>query len=236
MEAISFKTEVFEGPLDLLLHLISKNKLNILDVSLAQITNQYFEYIEAWKNLDMDFSSDFLVIASELLYIKSKLILPVIEEETADEEDSASKLVERLKEYKLFKLCADSLDDRQFESKYLFFKLAEQIKFPAKPMKDMQDSALIEALYTLSARKAIEVLPGKDLFKDVIAKKPISIFSKVKDILKKIKHKAKVKYNELFTGTKSERIASFLAVLELMKLNRIKMTDDDEIIISEDGR
>lgn len=235
MEAV-FKFNEYEGPLDLLLHLINKNKLNILDVSLAEITDQYFEYINAWKEENIDFSSEFLVVASELLYIKSKMLLSSHDEETEQSEDEMS-LVERLKEYRLFKLCSQKIEDRQFESKYLFFKLAEQIKFPAKPMKEMPVDLLGAALVGLADRKEALRPPDKSMLKEVIVKKPVSIFAKVKDILKRVKRKAKIKYKDLFVGTRSERVASFLAILELIKLNRIKFdANGEDITISDERR
>ncbi len=234
MEAVIFKSEDFEGPLDLLLHLISKNKLSIVDISLAEITDQYFEYIELWKKENIDFSSEFLVIASELLYIKSKFLLPKHEEEEEEEEDSSEKLIERLKEYKLIKLSADKLSDRQFESKYVFFKVAEQIKFPSKPLGEMDKERLLTALFALSERKALLKPPSKENIKEAVIRKPVSIFSKVKDILKNIKRKSKMKYKELFKGTKSERVASFLALLELIKLSKVKFYEDEDGITVTD--
>lgn len=232
MEAVIFKSADFEGPLDLLLHLISKNKLNIADISLAAITDQYFDYIELWKKENIDFSSEFLVIASELLYIKSKFLLPKHEE--AEEEKEESDLIDRLREYKLIKLSADKIADRQFESKYVFFKLAEPIKFPAKPLNPISRDKLLTALFSLSERKSALKPPSADNIKDAVIRKPVSIFSKVKDILKSIKRKSKIKYNELFKGTKSERVASFLALLELIKLSKVKFSaDGDDITITD---
>lgn len=232
MEAVIFKSEDFEGPLDLLLHLISKNKLSIVDVSLAAITDQYFEYIELWKKENIDFSSEFLVIASELLYIKSKFLLPKHEEE--HEEEPESNLIDRLKEYKVIKLSADRLSDRQFESKYVFFKLAEQIKFPSRPLKQTDKGKLLTALFALSERKALLAPPPKENIAEAVIRKPVSIFSKVKDILKNIKRKSKLKYKELFKGTKSERVASFLALLELIKMSKVKFYEDEDGITVTD--
>lgn len=232
-EEVIFKTEEFEGPLDLLLHLISKNKLSIVDVSLAKITDQYFSYIEQWKSENIEFSSEFLVVASELLYIKSKFLLPRHEEEEANPEDEEQSLLARLKEYKLFKYTATKIGDRQFESKYLFFRLAETLKFKAKPMKEMPKEKLLTALYGLAERKASLLPPGKETLKDAIVKKPVSIFAKVKDILRSIKKKTKLKYKELFKGTRSDKVASFLALLELIKLSRVKFDGEgDDITIT----
>lgn len=234
MEPVIFKSEDFEGPLDLLLHLISKNKLSIVDVSLAEITDQYFYYIERWKKENIDFSSEFLVIASELLYIKSKFLLPR-HDEAEKEEDTAENLIDRLKEYKLIKLTADKIADRQFESKYTFFKIAEQIKFPSKPLAPVDKDKLLKSLFALSERKALLRPPSKENIKEAVIRKPVSIFSKVKDILKSIKRRTKMKYKDLFKGTKSERVASFLALLELIKLSKVKFFEDEDGITITDG-
>jgi len=235
LEPVIFKSEDFEGPLDLLLHLISKNKLSIVDVSLAEITDQYFYYIERWKKENIDFSSEFLVIASELLYIKSKFLLPRHEEEMAEDDGTAVSLIDRLKEYKLIKLTADKIADRQFESKYTFFKIAEQIKFPSKPLAPMDKDRLLKSLFALSERKALLRPPSKENIKEAVIRKPVSIFSKVKDILKSIKRRTKMKYKDLFKGTRSERVASFLALLELIKLSKVKFYEEDDGITITDG-
>lgn len=236
MEAVIFKSEDFEGPLDLLLHLINKNKLSIADVSLAKITDQYFEYINKWKSENIDFSSEFLVIASELLYIKSKFLLPKHSEEEEDNAGDEPNLIDRLREYKLVKLCADKISERQFESKYVFYKVAELIKFPAKPLAKKNKDKLLKSLFALSERKALLRPPSKENIKEAVIRKPVSIFSKVKDILKKIKQKTRLKYKDLFKGSKSERVASFLALLELIKLNKVKYEDNGEDITITDGR
>lgn len=235
MEEVVFRSQEFEGPLDLLLHLISKNKVSIFDVALSQITDQYFQYIERWQKENIEFSSEFLVVASELLYIKSKALLPQHDEDE-NEEDPEQNLIDRLKEYQLFKLCAQTIGDRQFESKYLFFRLAEPIKFQAKPLKEVPKERLLSSVFALVERKLALKPPTTDTFKGTVVKKTVSIFSKVKDILRKIKKKAKMKYRDLFEGDRSERVASFLALLELIKLDRIRFDGNGETIVFNDRR
>lgn len=237
MQEVVFTADKFEGPLDLLLHLISKNKLNIVDISLAQITDQYFAYIKRWQNDNIEFSSEFLVVASELLYIKSKYLLPKHEEEEPSAEEQKQGLLARLKEYRTFRLCAQRMKERQFEGKYLFFRLAEALKFEKKPMDSMEKERLTAALFRLAERKAALRPPDKETVKEAFVQKPVSIFSKVKDILKTMKRKTKMKYRELFRGSRSERVASFLALLELIKLNRVVFADEgDELILTEERR
>ena len=107
MSELSFKTEAFEGPLDLLLHLISKNKVSIYDIPIADITDQYFEYISLMQDLDMEVGGEFLVMASQLLLIKSRTLLPV---ENEEEEDPRAELVDRLEEYRRYKEIATTMD------------------------------------------------------------------------------------------------------------------------------
>lgn len=229
MEKAIFKIADFEGPLDLLLHLISKNKLTITDISLSKITDQYFEFVEELKRENIDFSSEFLIVASELLYIKSKYLLPKQEQEE-DLAENEQNLIDRLKEYRIIKLSAQKIGDRQFESKYLYFKIAENIKFKAKPIDPISKDKFILSLITLAERKASMRQPVEENLKEAIVKKPVTIFSKVKDILKKIKVNVKIKYQELFYGTRSEKVASFLALLELIKLNKIRLDKEGEEI------
>ena len=119
---LSVKLQVFEGPLDLLLHLIDKNKVNIYDIPIVEITNQYMEYMKAMDKADLDLVSDFLVMAATLLDIKSRMLLPAEVNEDGEEEDPRQELVERLLEYKMYKYMAGELKDRQVDAERLFFK------------------------------------------------------------------------------------------------------------------
>ncbi|MEG1741768.1 MAG: segregation/condensation protein A, partial [Acetivibrio sp.] len=120
--SISVKLEAFEGPLDLLLHLIDKNKVNIYDIPIAMITEQYLEYIAAMKTKDMDIMSEFLVMAATLLNIKSRMLLPKDETQEEEEEDPRKELVERLLEYKMYKYISYELKDRQEDASKVLFK------------------------------------------------------------------------------------------------------------------
>ena len=119
---LSFKLEVFEGPLDLLLYLIDKNKVNIYDIPIASITEQYFEYLELMEQTDLDVSSDFVVIAANLIYIKSKMLLPKHNDKEELEEDPRDELVEKLLEYKRYKEIAKVLSDNENSNYYVYYK------------------------------------------------------------------------------------------------------------------
>ena len=119
---MNVKLQVFEGPLDLLLHLLDKNKVNIYDIPIVEITNQYMEYIDELKRQDLNVLSEFLVMAATLIDIKSRMLLPATGEETEDEEDPRNELVQQLLEYKMYKCMAYELKDRQMDASRVMFK------------------------------------------------------------------------------------------------------------------
>ena len=119
---LTVKLQVFEGPLDLLLHLLEKNKVNIYDIPIVEITNQYMEYIAEMKRNDLNVMSEFLVMAATLIDIKSRMLLPKKESEEEEEEDPRAELVQQLLEYKMYKCMAYELRDRQMDAEQVFFK------------------------------------------------------------------------------------------------------------------
>ena len=119
---LEFKLQVFEGPLDLLLHLLDKNKVSIYDIPIVEITNQYMEYIRQMQKHDLNVVSEFMVMAATLLDIKSKMLLPADPSEEEDEEDPRAELVQQLLEYKLYKCMAFELKDRQVDASHIFTK------------------------------------------------------------------------------------------------------------------
>ena len=120
--SISYKLEQFEGPLDLLLHLIEKNKVSIYDIPIAEITDQYLDYVSHMEKEDLDVVSEFLVMAATLLDIKSRMLLPAQETEEGEEEDPRVELVKRLLEYKMYKYMAFELKDRELDAEKVFYK------------------------------------------------------------------------------------------------------------------
>ena len=119
---LTVKLQVFEGPLDLLLHLLDKNKVNIYDIPIVEITNQYMEYIRAMKRQDLNVMSEFLVMAATLIDIKSRMLLPVEETEDEEAEDPRAELVAQLLEYKMYKCISYELKDRQLDAQKVMFK------------------------------------------------------------------------------------------------------------------
>ena len=206
MKQIAFKLQIFEGPLDLLMHLINKNKVSIYDIPISEITEQYLDYIEEMDHYDIEVSSEFLVLAANLLYIKSKMILPK-DDEDAEEEDPRLELTQRLEEYKRMKMAAAYLREKEFSGGFLYFK----------PREYIQPVLIDESL------KLVTLDSLKEAAENVVGRDPIPVFTKVKDFVKRFLFRKKIKFLDLFKNVKSrdEAVASFLAVLELMKMNKV---------------
>ncbi len=216
-----FKLDNFEGPLDLLLHLIKDSKLDIMTVKLADITEQYMAYMADLDNIDMDRASEFIIVAATLLEIKSKHLLPVEVEEESEEEDSETLLLRRLKEYELFKETGQRL--REIEDINKLYRPAgketEKVKIV---IKDMVLDKLLDAfakLLTRAEARGKEKEEPKKIAKDrfTVAEKMVSIRDYARG------HK-RFPFEELFVNdmTKSEMINVFLALLELLKLQTIR--------------
>lgn len=223
MEKLSFKLEVFEGPLDLLMQLIRKNKVNIYDIPIASITQQYFTVLEQMREMDLEVSSEFLVMAAQLLLIKSRMLLPKNEEE-ADEEDPRAELVERLLEYQRYKNATQFLAEREFSSKYLFFKQPEELEPQVLPCEEQYSIAdLMAAFEDILERTSRRIPPPKKTFEGIVQREKVSVRDKVKYVLDTVNTKKRVSFAALFEGmyTKPELVATFLALLELIKMHRI---------------
>ena len=236
MSDLSFKTEVFEGPLDLLLHLISKNKVSICDIPISLITDQYFEYIALMQELDMEFSGEFLVMASQLLYIKSKMLLPVDEEE---EEDPRAELQDRLIEYKRYKEIAGEMDKLSHSMDNVVFKGAEPLDLPKVKTenKEIPIEKLFEAFFAIVDRSASRKPIDPKTFKRVIGRTNYSVRTASKSVLSKLKKGEKAAFESLFEGlrVRGEYVATFLALLELIKENVVTVTETGNSLYCERG-
>jgi len=232
MEQLTFKVEQFEGPLDLLEHLIKRNKLDICNISLIAITDQYIEYINAMQEMDLDISSDFLVVATDLLYIKSKALLPKHEEEE-DPEALANSLTEALKQRRRMKLISERFKTMQFDGTYYFFKDAEELPKPEKKEPVRIDHASIDKLYdaflTILEKTERRSPPPKDSFEGIVGREPVSVKKRATGLVSKLRQNKKISFASAFEGSthKNEIVATFLAILELMKLNHIHVYDED---------
>ena len=230
------KLEMFEGPLDLLLYLIKKDEVNIYDIPIAQVTEQYMEYIEMMKMLNLDTVGEFLVMAATLIHIKSKMLLPhdpsAVEPQ---EEDPREELVRRLLEYKKFKEIADDLKGKESIRQDLFSRIvdtekANELKEDAKEVYyDVSLFDLINAL-TSTLRRLPEETPYE------IVQEEYTVDQKIHMILHRLMDRERIVLSELLADSKSkmEVIVTFMSVLELIRLKEILVVQQhlfDEIEI-----
>ena len=219
------KLDIFEGPLDLLLYLIKKEDIDIKDIPIAKITEQYLGYIEMMKLLDLDIVGDFLVMAATLMQIKSKMLLPPDPAEVSlEQEDPRDELVRRLQEYQKFKEIADALKDKELLRRDFFSRIEDEMR--TRQMMDDAKEIYFEAnLFDLitALSEALKKVP-EDVLHEII-KDEFTIEQKIHDILHLLLDKSTVSLNELFEKARSrtEVVVIFLAVLELIRLKEIKV-------------
>ena len=229
MEQLSFKLEAFEGPLDLLLMLIKKNKVSIYDIPIATILDQYLEVMRSMEEMDLEVSSEFLVLAATLLQIKSKMLLPKDNEE--EEEDPRTELVRRLLEYQQIKESIAFFREHENSDVGLFFKLPDVIERPPAEMNysKMTLENLFEAYKVSFVKMERKLPPPKRSFSGIVGHEKVSIREKVRKIWNRLIEKGKVMFKDIFKNVKSkpEAVASFLAVLEMIKMNKIVVEDTD---------
>lgn len=238
-DKVRFKLDNFEGPLDLLLHLIKSAKMDIMDVKLADITEQYLEYMQDISSVDMEKAGEFITVAATLLEIKSKYLLPVMEEPSDEEEDSETLLLRRLKEYELFKNIGSTLKEREDVNKF-YRAPGEETEKVKIIIKDMVLDKLLDAFAGILAKASLrkkEAPAPKTVVKDrfTVAEKIISIRNFARE------HK-RFDFEDLFVPdmTKSEMINVFLALLDLLKLQSVRVEQTGifnkiHIISNEEG-
>ncbi len=230
MEKPQYKTEVFEGPLDLLLHLISKHKLNINDIPIFLLVEQYIEYVKLMQEENMEVASEFLEMAARLVYIKTVSLLPVYEEAETLKRELTGELIE----YRDCKIMAEKLSKQTGG-------LNKLIREPAEIEADMTYSRLHDALelytaYINAAGKKLHKLPpAEDSFKDIVEKAVVSVNMKIENIYAVIMQTGKIKVFDVFAMAKSrsELVASFLAILEMAKNGRVSLIGENEELCIE---
>ncbi len=216
------KLNIFEGPLDLLLFLIKRDKIDIYDIPISDITGQYLEYLELMKMLDLEIAGEFLVMAATLIHIKSKMLLPQEETEAEEEEeDPREELVRKLLEYKKFKEAASKLQEIYHDNKSVFLRRGEGEK--GKIISDDGTEYFEASLFDLitAFRKVLTTVP-KAAFHKVI-KNAFTVSDKIHEIYHILAKQSKVYFSELFgkAGDKDEVVVIFLAILELIKMREI---------------
>lgn len=243
--AIPVKLEVFEGPLDLLLHLIDKNKVDIYDIPIVEITQQYLDYIKQMETEDMNVMSEFLVIAATLIDIKCRMLLPIEVDEDGEEEDPRAELVQKLLEYKMYKYMSFELRDKQVDAQRNLFrdkKLPPEVEKYKAPIDyeeligDQTLAKLNEIFQSLIRRQEDKIDPIRSKYGN-IEKDEVDLEAKTSYVEDYIKNNRTFSFRKLLEkqGSKMEVIVTFLVVLELMKTGRVSIVQEnifDDIIIT----
>lgn len=235
--AISVKLQVFEGPLDLLLHLIDVNKIDIYDIPIALITDQYLDYIHQMEDEDMDVMSEFLVMAATLLRIKSKMLLPIEEEAEEVAEDPRQELVERLLEYKMYKYAAGELRDMAMDAEKVLYKdttMPKGLKYVEPPVDldalvgDMNLDKLHMIFKSVMKRQSDKIDPIRSKY-GKIEQEEINQADKMNEIIEYTKTHKRFSFRQLLTKqkTRMNTIVTFLSILELMKNGTIVISQED---------
>jgi len=241
-EKLSFKLDIFEGPLDLLLHLISKNKVDIYDIPIESITRQYFDYLNTVKEFDMELGSEFLVMAAQLLYIKSKMLLPQEKIESEDKVDPRAELVAKLLDYKAYKDLAGFLRSKETDGDVFYYRNKEKFDFSSLDYDNQSFnlSELTHAFYdVISRKKEEEKTNNVEALKTITKRLAYSVNDKVYEIKERIEANGPTLFRHMFDNMeeKSECIATFLAILEMVKssLLQIEYSYQDMDFILKDG-
>ncbi len=234
--AIPVKLEVFEGPLDLLLHLIEKNKVDIYDIPIVVITEQYLDYIKKMETQDMNVMSEFLVMAATLLDIKARMLLPREVDEKGEEIDPRAELVEQLLEYKMYKYMAYELKDLQVDASRTYFKVRtlpgeiENYREPVDLSEVLGDTTLarLQELFNQVIRRSEDKIdPVRSTF-GTIKKEEIDMDAKASQIFDYVAGHRRFTFRDLLEKqeSKEEIIVTFLVVLEMIKIGQVTIRQD----------
>lgn len=243
--SLNVKLQAFEGPLDLLLHLIEKNKVDIYDIPISLITDQYLEYVRAMDQDDLNLMSEFLVMAATLLDIKCKMLLPKEVNEDGEEEDPRAELVEKLIEYKMYKYMSFELRDRQIDAVKNVFKspsIPKEVSEYIEPIDysklvgDMDLTKLNQIFKSIVRKQKDKIDPVRSKFGN-IEKDEINLEEKTAFIEQFVLSHKKFSFREMLESqpTKLEIVVTFLVMLELMKLGKIRIVQEelfDDIMIT----
>ena len=234
---LSFKLTAFEGPLDLLLHLIEKNKINIYDIPIAVITDQYMEYVKQMDRQVMETASEFLVMAATLLEIKAKMLLPPEEDETGEEVDPRAELVERLLEHKMYRELAEELKQKQQDASCCFFRepdIPAEVACYQEPV-DLSELlngvtlSRLQDIFAMVMKKAEDKIdPVRSRF-GKIEREPVKVSDKIGQIVHTCKSEKRFSFRSLLERQtdRFEIVVTFLAVLELIKIGWITLNQEE---------
>jgi segregation and condensation protein A len=246
MSELKINISNFEGPFDLLLHLLKANKMQIKDIRISEITFQYMAYLNAMKELDMEVASEFIVIAATLIEIKSRELLPKYKEEV-DENDIKVRLMLRIEEYEAFKQIAEILKERFGKDSYIFTKRAETIAPEEQPLGDFLKGVTMDTLHltylAMMNRQKSKINRNVTMDQSIEAEE-YRIEDKMEELERILSSGSHIRFLSILEGSKSksEAIVIFLAILELARSHRVRISQEDifsEIIIEKgviDGR
>lgn len=225
----AIKIENFEGPLDLLCHLIDKNKMNITDIKINEITDQYIDYINKMESMNLEITSEFLVMASTLTYLKSKSLLPNKSE--AEEEITEDELIRRIVEYKKYKEIIKTLKINFEENSKRFYKMMEEIELPKQKIEKQYEKELIPNIYKqIIERNNEKVNLNAKNIEQIALMDTYTVASKVKDIFRELIKKPRFVFNKLFSissSNKQEVVTAFSGLLELSRRNKVITTQEE---------
>ncbi len=220
------RLETFEGPMDLLMHLIEKNRIDIYDIPIAELTEQYVGYLESMKRFNIEVASEFLVMAATLLYIKSRMMLPKPpKEETEIEEDPRRELIERLLEYQRYKKASTTLADMAMAQERCVARLPMELPARRLPPENLSVEALWKAFLTAQAVREELTIPQA-----IVAHEEYRVEEQMERIMERLTaHEGPLPFSELFAagaGGREELVADFLALLELIRRKFIVVRQD----------
>ena len=224
---MDFKINDFEGPLDLLLHLIKESKMDIMNIEIEVITDQYMNFLKEQEKMNLEVSSEYLVLASELLEIKSKLLIPNNKLDETVEEDPREELVNRLLEYEAYKNITKVLQEKELLRKDIYTKYPENINNYIPEDKEIHSDVSLDDLIAACQKYYQRQIDNRPLNTKVTLKE-ISVTSRRSDIKRLLKTKKRLSFRELFPVVSREYIvATFLAILEMAKNRELTITQND---------
>ncbi len=225
--AVHVQLKIYEGPLDLLLHLIKKNELSIADIPIASITEQYLAALELMQGLNLDVSGEYLVMAATLLHIKSKTLLPPDEDDEDDDDeagDTREELIRRLLEYERFKNAAKELEEREILNRDVFVRQDRSERVTDVSFEQLSVFDLMSAL-----QRVLERFPGPSVHR--VVQETVSVRERMTYILDELHHRPSVLFHELFESARSRMdvVVTFLALLELIRIRAVHAVQKDRL-------
>ena len=223
------RLEIFEGPLDLLLYLIKRDEIDIYDISLERITRQYLEYLQAFKELNIEVAGEFVVMAANLIYLKSRSLLPADQQppdEEVDEDDPRWDLIRQLIEYKKFKEAAMQLQTRELEQERIFARIGGGMT-PETATLHLGEVGIFQLINAF--QNVIKRLEAKDDLREIFGEN-FTVSDKIERILQMLARDTSVRFSELFVrmASRVEIVVTFLALLELIRLKQVRAIQPDE--------